>query len=76
MGGGTGGIRTQNHQSGSNGSRTLGSILASSSGSGSIRRIYVWYRHNNNPSQFYNSVFCIKFGQFRRRTNLFLDNSY
>ena len=75
MGGGTGNIRTQRAQSGTVGSRTLGSILTSGStgGAGSTRRIYGWYSHNNNTSQFYNSVFGIRFGEFRSRANLFLD---
>ena len=75
MGGGTGNIRTQRAQSGTVGSRTLGSTLTSGStgGAGSTRRIYGWYSHNNNTSQFYNSVFGIRFGEFRSRANLFLD---
>jgi hypothetical protein len=68
--GGTGNIRTQRSQSGTNGSRTLGSILASDSGAGagSIRRLYAWYKMqnaNNGTNQFYNSTFNINFGQFR-----------
>ena len=77
MGGGTGNIRTQRAQSGTVGSRTLGSILpaGNAGGAGSTRRIYGWYSHNNNnPGQFYNSVFGIKFGQFRSRAKMFLDN--
>lgn len=48
MGGGTGNIRTLRGQSGTNGYRTLGSIIASdsSAGAGSFRRIYGYYRHN------------------------------
>jgi hypothetical protein len=76
MAGGTGYIRTQRSQSGTVGSRTLGSILASGSGggAGSTRRLYGWYIHNNNSNNFYNSVFGIKYGQFRSRARLFLDN--
>jgi hypothetical protein len=67
---GTGNIRTQRSQSGTNGSRTLGSILASDSGSGagSVRRMYGWYRSQNNNQSvngFYKSIFNINFGQFR-----------
>jgi len=75
--GGTGYIRTQRAQSGTVGSRTLGSILASGSGggAGSTRRIYGWYSHNNNnPGQFYNSVFGIKYGQFRNNLQSFFKN--
>ena len=44
--GGTGNLRTLRNQSGTVGSRTLGSILASSSGagSGSFRRVYGYFR--------------------------------
>jgi hypothetical protein len=43
---GTGNLRTLRNQSGTVGSRTLGSILASSSGagSGSFRRVYGYFR--------------------------------
>ena len=77
MGGSTGNIRTLRAQSGTVGSRTLGSILAAGNagGAGSTRRIYGWYTHNDNTSQFYNSVFGLKFGEFRSRANLFLDNN-
>jgi len=76
MGGGTGNIRTQRVQSGTVGSRTLGSILAGGNGggAGSTRRIYAWFAKNNSQSQFYNSVFDIKYGQFRDRTRWFLSN--
>lgn len=68
--GGTGNIRTQRNQSGTNGSRTLGSILSSDSGAGagSVRRLYGWYKmqnSNGNVNQFYKSVFGINFGQFK-----------
>jgi hypothetical protein len=44
--GGTGNLRTLRNQSGTVGSRTLGSILASSSGagSGSFKRVYGYFR--------------------------------
>ena len=69
MGGGTGNIRGTRNQSSANGSKTLGSILASDSinGGGSVRRIYGWYKRNGNISDFYPSVLGIKFGQFRSR---------
>jgi hypothetical protein len=74
MGGATGNLRTQRAQSGSNGSRTLGSILASDSGNGagSVRRMYSWYTRNGSPEQFYKTVFEIKYGQFRNRAQWFL----
>ena len=46
-------IRTLRNQSGTNGSRTLGSILAggsSGSGAGSVRRMYSWYVKNNSQN--------------------------
>jgi hypothetical protein len=60
--GGTGNIRTLRSQSGSNGSRTLGSILASdaAAGAGSARRIYAWYVVNRTPEQFYQQVYGFK----------------
>lgn len=76
MGGGTGNIRTQRVQSGTVGSRTLGSILAGGNGGGAggTRRMYAWFANNNSQSEFYNSVFGIRYGQFRDRANLFLSN--
>ena len=76
MGGGTGNIRTQRVQSGTVGSRTLGSILAGGNGggAGSTRRMYSWFANNNSQSDFYNSVFGIRYGQFRARSSLFLSN--
>jgi hypothetical protein len=76
MGGGTGNIRTQRVQSGTVGSRTLGSILAGGNGggAGSTRRMYAWFVKNNSQGQFYNSVFDIKYGQFRDRARWFLNN--
>ena len=47
--GGTGNLRTLRNQSGTVGSRTLGSILASGGGgSGSFRRVYGYYANRNN----------------------------
>lgn len=78
MGGGTGNIRTQRVQSGTVGSRTLGSILAGGNGggAGSTRRIYGWYTKTHTPDQFYNTIFNIKYGQFSNRTEWFLSSSY
>jgi hypothetical protein len=49
MGGSTGNIRTLRNQSGTVGSRTLGSILASDSGigAGSFKRMYYWAVKND-----------------------------
>ena len=49
----TGNLRTLRNQSGTNGSRTLGSILASDSGlsAGSFKRMYYWAKHND-PALF------------------------
>ncbi len=60
--GGTGNLRTLRSQSGSNGSRTLGSILASyaSSGAGSARRVYAWYVVNRSSDLFYKEVYGFK----------------
>jgi hypothetical protein len=64
MGGNTGNLRTQRNQSGTNGSRTLGSILASDSGNGagSVRRMYTYYKKNGDLEQFYHSIFNLKYG--------------
>jgi hypothetical protein len=53
MGGNTGNIRTQRNQSGTVGSRRLGSIL-SHGGPASFGRIYQWGRKNgvNIPLQY------------------------
>lgn len=47
--GGFGGIRTLRNQSSTNGSRTLGSILASNSGLGpaSFKRLHQWAKVND-----------------------------
>lgn len=62
MGGGTGNIRTLRNQSGSNGSRTWGSILASDSnnGAGSVRRIYGYYARLGRQSQFFEEVLSLQ----------------
>ena len=75
MGGGTGNIRTQRNQSGTNGSRTFGSILASDggNGAGSVRRMYGWYARNGQQPIFYKSVFGITYGQFSNRKQWFLN---
>jgi hypothetical protein len=71
MGGGTGNLRTLRNQSGTCGSRTLASILASDggAGAGSVRRIYGYYanKHGVNPIS---SIFDIKYGQFSSRSHL------
>jgi len=58
MGGNTGNIRTLRNQSGTVGSRTLGSIIASDgiNGAGSIRRLYGWYQRRNNVHNFFTGV--------------------
>jgi len=49
MGGSTGNIRTLRSQSGTNGFRTLASILSSDSGlgAGSFKRVYYWSKKND-----------------------------
>lgn len=69
MGGNTGNLRTQRNQSGVNGQRTLGSILASDSGNGagSIARLAKWYAIRgpaDGTQGFYNNVFGLKTGSF------------
>jgi len=70
-------IRTLRVQSGTNGSRTLGSILTggNSGGAGSSRRMYSWYAKNNTTDQFYNTAFNLSYGKFRNNTQWFLTNS-
>lgn len=73
----TGGLITRNYQSASNGSRTLGSILASSGGgAGSPRRVYNYYQKNGNIIQFYQNVFGLKYGQYGYNPQLVLTNNY
>ena len=78
MGGNTGNLRTFRNQSGVNGSRTFGSILASDgvNGAGSARRIFQWYA-NNNPTRAspFTLAFGIKYGQVRDRTEFILGNN-
>ena len=73
MGGNTGNLRTYRLSS-SNGNRTLGSLVAdgASAGAGSARRMYAYYTRNGTVPGFYNSVFGLKYGQFRNRTEWFL----
>jgi hypothetical protein len=54
----TGNLRTLRGQSSTAGSRTLGSILSNSSGSGagSFARIYSFYKRNYSVQQFYNDI--------------------
>lgn len=55
----TGNLRTLRGQSGSNGPRTIGSILANGgagSGAGSFVRIYNWYATRGLRQQFYTDV--------------------
>jgi hypothetical protein len=75
MAGGTGSLRTLRNQSGTNGSRTLGSILASDAGAGagSVRRVYGYYaRQGLSSSLFYKETFNLDYGKFRARTDWFL----
>jgi hypothetical protein len=70
MGGNTGNIRTLRNQSGTNGQRTLGSILASDAGNGaaSIARLSKWYAFygsgsgTNEIPGFFTNVLGIKKG--------------
>jgi len=54
----TGNLRTLRGQSSTVGSRTIGSILANSSGSGagSFSRLYQWYTSRGMRQQFYNDI--------------------
>jgi hypothetical protein len=74
MGGNTGNLITRRNQSAVNGSKTLGSILASDSinGAGSVRRVYGWYKRHSTVDNFYKGVFDINYGQFRDRAQFFL----
>ncbi len=73
--GGTGNIRTNRGTSSCNGYKTLGSILASDSGSGagSVRRLYGYWANKNkgNPIPL-QSIFNINYGQFRSRSEWFI----
>lgn len=76
MGGNTGNIRTLRNQSGTVGSRTLGSILASDggSGAGSVRRMYGYWANQNNGVSPFTEIFSINRGQFRNRSQWFLNS--
>lgn len=54
----TGNLRTLRGQSSTVGSRTIGSILANSSGSGagSLLRVYNFYNKRGLRQQFYNDI--------------------
>jgi hypothetical protein len=74
MGGNTGNIRTLRNQSGTNGQRTLGSILASDAGNGagSIARMAKWYSYRgpvNGTPGFFNKVIGLKKGSFSNFSN-------
>jgi hypothetical protein len=75
MGGSTGNIRTLRNQSGTNGSRTIGSIIASDSGAGagSVRRIFGFYQ-NQGYQNFYGHVLNLNYGGFKDRSKFFLSN--
>lgn len=67
MGGGTGNLRTLRNQSGTVGSRTLGSILAAGNGcgAGSTRRVYAYFKkQQTNDAVFYENMFKLKYGRF------------
>ena len=68
MGGSTGNLRTLRNQSGTVGSRTLGSILAtgSSAGAGSTRRVFAYYRNLNPNYMPFAEIFGLRRGQFNR----------
>jgi hypothetical protein len=70
---GTGNLRTLRLSS-TGSSRTLGSLLASSSsaGAGSTERIFVYYKKlfNNNTALFYKQIFNLEYGEFRRQFNM------
>jgi len=54
MGGNTGNIRTLRNQSGTVGSRTWGSILASGGGGGgSFRRVYGYYSAKGQRAEYF-----------------------
>jgi len=75
MGGNTGNLRTFRNQSGVNGSRTWGSIIASDAinGGGSARRIFQWYQNNNKSGVSpFTLAFGINYGQARDRTQYIL----
>ena len=81
MGGNTGNLRTLRSQSGTNGQRTLGSILASDSGNGagSVARLAKWYAvrgPNNETPSFFTNVLKIKRGSLYNFSNFSNYNYY
>jgi hypothetical protein len=75
MGGNTGNIRTLRNQSGTNGQRTLGSIIASDAGNGagSIAREAKWYAARgpgNGAPSFFTNILGIKKGNLSMYNNL------
>lgn len=78
MGGTTGNIRTLRNQSGTVGSRTLGSILTSGNagGAGSVRRMYAFYRKQNPDISPFTPIFGIERGQFQSRAQWFIGAIY
>jgi hypothetical protein len=78
MGGNTGNIRGRRNQSSANGSKTLGSILASDSGNGagSVRRMYAYYTKRGTVNEFYQRVFDLRYGEFKNRSQWFLSNNF
>jgi|LauGreDrversion4_2_1035121.scaffolds.fasta_scaffold508513_2 hypothetical protein len=79
MGGNTGNLRTFRNQSGVNGSRTFGSILASDAvnGAGSARRVFQWYaNHNPRGISPFTLAFGITYGEARDRTQFLLGNQH
>ena len=58
------------NQSGSCGSRTIGSMLTGG-GAGGVRRMYAWYTKNNYFVQFYDAILDIKYGKFKITLNGF-----
>lgn len=78
MGGNTGNFRTLRNQSGTNGSRTIFSILASDggSGAGSVRRVYGYYAKNRTVADFYKNVFDMKYGKLKNQSQWILSNNF
>jgi hypothetical protein len=81
MGGNTFNLRTRRSQSGTNGQRTLGSIIASDSGNGagSVARLAKWYAGrgpNNGTPGFFTNELNIKRGSLSMYNNLSNYNYY
>jgi hypothetical protein len=69
--------RTLRNQSGSCGSRTIGSMLTGGgSGAGGVRRMYAWYKKNNTSVQFYDNILDIKYGKFKKNPEWLLSNVF